>query len=269
MQYRNPRFLGGGATAAALAVVVALGLLEYRSRHEVLTSAEWVSHTLQVQTKLELARALITDAETGQRGYLLTMDESFLDPSDTAIAKLPDVLHDLRQLTADNPRQQARLDQLDRLSAERLQLVKETVALAKHGDQHRAVGIVTNGRGSALMNQIRTVLQSAVNDEDRLLQARQTSLAQSVSRRGLEEQILIGGMAVGLVIGAFVLVRLNQAQRLVTVCAGSKTVEYNGEWISYDEYLRRRFHVDITHAISPEEYARLMDGATGEDLRRI
>jgi CHASE3 domain sensor protein len=269
MKYRRPRFLGGGATVAALAVVAVLGFLEYRSRGEVLDSVGWVTHTLQVQAKLGLARSLITEAETGQRGYLLTMNDSYLEPNEKAIATLPGVLSDLRQLTADNPSQQQRLDRIDRLAAERIQVLKETVALGKQGDQRRAIDTVIAGRGQMLMNELRDLLQAAVNAEDLLLQQRERALSRSVSRRGTEVQILIGGMAIGLIIGALVLVRLNEAQRLVTVCSWSKTVEYNGEWLSYDEYLRRRFHVDITQGISPDEYAKLMGDNPTQDLRRI
>jgi len=40
---------------------------------------------------------------------------------------------------------------------------------------------------------------------------------------------------------------------LVTVCAWSRTVEYQGEWISFEEYLKRRFNIDTSHGISPDE----------------
>ncbi len=43
---------------------------------------------------------------------------------------------------------------------------------------------------------------------------------------------------------------------LVTVCAWSRTVEYQGEWISFEEYLKRRFNLDTSHGISPEEARR-------------
>lgn len=211
MDYRKPRFLGGGATAAALAVVIALGLLESRSRAEVLSSAGWVSHTLQVQRQLGLARALLADAETGQRGYLLTHDESYLEPNAQATAALPGVLKTLRDLTADNPAQQRRLAELERLAAARMDRIRDSVALAKNGDRDRAVTIVIEGGGKTLMAEIRGVIQSALSDEERLLQERQRRLDRSVARRGLETQILIAGLAVGLIVGALLMIRLNRA----------------------------------------------------------
>lgn len=269
MEYRKPRFLGGIATAAALAVVIALGFLESRSRVAIRESAGWVSHTLQVERELGLARTLLTDAETGQRGYLLTEDESYLEPSEQATAALPAVLAQLRELTADNPEQQQRLGQLDRLAAARLERIRNSVSLAKSGERERAVKIVVEGSGKALMTEIRALIQSALADEERRLRQREANLAQSIARRSLEAQILIGAMAAGLIAVAFLLIRLNRVHALVTVCLQSKTVQYENEWLSFDDYLHRRFNVQITHGLSPDEYEKLMTASAGGDLRRI
>ena len=77
------------------------------------------------------------------------------------------------------------------------------------------------------------------------------------------------GTVAGLVVVAILGAPLRRVRTLVRVCSWSKTVAYEDEWISYDEYLRRRFKVDITHTISPDEYAKLMAPAVGNDLRRI
>lgn len=44
-----------------------------------------------------------------------------------------------------------------------------------------------------------------------------------------------------------------QVAGLVTVCAWSRTIEYEGEWVSFEEYLKRRFNLDTSHGISPAE----------------
>jgi CHASE3 domain sensor protein len=211
MDDRKPRFLGGVATAAALAVVMALGFLESRSRTQVLASAGWVSHTLRVQRELGMARALLADAETGQRGYLLTSDESYLEPNQQATAALPGVLARLRDLTADDDAQRRRLGRIEELAAARLDRIRQSVALAKNGERDRAVKVVIEGGGKALMTEIRAVIQEALAHEERLLQEREAGLERSVARRGVEAQILIGGMAIGLVAGMFLLMRLNRA----------------------------------------------------------
>ena len=53
---------------------------------------------------------MMKDAESGERGFLLTGDESYLAPYNSAIAALPRGLKELKDLTSDNPRQQARCD---------------------------------------------------------------------------------------------------------------------------------------------------------------
>ncbi len=50
--------------------------------------------------------------------------------------------------------------------------------------------------------------------------------------------------------------RLSKVQGLVTVCAWSRTVEYEGEWLSFEQYLRRRSHLDTSHGLSPAEAER-------------
>jgi hypothetical protein len=51
---------------------------------------------------------------------------------------------------------------------------------------------------------------------------------------------------------------LRRLQPLVTVCAWSKTVEDRGEWVTFEEYLHRRFDLRVTHGLSPEQVAKLM-----------
>ena len=265
----TPRVLIGAGAMAALAMVLAMGLLEHRARQDVLDSAEWVSHTLQVQRELVRTRMLLTDAETGQRGYLLTMDESYLDPNEQARAAMPNALAQLRRLTADNPGQQQRLRDLDRLATEKVAELSDTVATAQRGNRDAAMQVVIGGRGNTLMNDIRTLIQRALDEEARLLQEREGRMIRAIDRRTLLVRALIPGTVAALVVVAILGARLRRVRTLVRVCSWSKTVAYEDEWISYDEYLRRRFNVDITHTISPDEYAKLMDPVVGNDLRRI
>jgi CHASE3 domain sensor protein len=215
MEHRRPRFLGGGATIAALAVVVALGYMERRSRAEVRDSVGLVTHTLQVERQFGLARTLLTEAETGQRGYLLTGDESYLEPNIQALTALPGVLAKLKDLTADNQTQQQRIRELERLADERLQRIRSTIAEAKAGRREAAINLLPAGRGKELMTEIRALIQTAVNDEERLLQQREAALDRTIVRRGIETQILIAGMAVGLIVGVVLLARLNRAQGML------------------------------------------------------
>lgn len=50
-----------------------------------------------------------------------------------------------------------------------------------------------------------------------------------------------------------------QVDTLVTICAWSRMVEYQGGWISFEEYLRRRFNIRVSHGVSPEELKKLRE----------
>lgn len=56
-----------------------------------------------------------------------------------------------------------------------------------------------------------------------------------------------------------------RVQDLVTMCAWSRTVEYEGEWISFEQYLRRRFNINTSHGISPGEAEKVFGSATPDD----
>src|ERR1700691_3715466 len=98
--------VGFGLSALTLMLVA---LVSYRNAHLLIENDGWVEHSHQVRIELSNLLSELKDAETGQRGYLLTGDDSYLDPDAAANVAIPSTLSDLRKLTADNPDQQRRL----------------------------------------------------------------------------------------------------------------------------------------------------------------
>lgn len=86
-----------GLLVVALLVDAAATIYNVR---EVATNVEWASHTHEVLAKLEAALSSLKDAETGQRGYLLTGDPAYLDPYRDAVSRFPRQLAEVRQLTS-------------------------------------------------------------------------------------------------------------------------------------------------------------------------
>src|ERR1700759_4425988 len=76
------------------------------------STMSWVSHTLEVENRVRTVFSHLQDAETGQRGFLLTGRREFLEPYADATAPLEDGLKALRVAVLDNPRQIARVDRL-------------------------------------------------------------------------------------------------------------------------------------------------------------
>jgi PAS domain S-box-containing protein len=106
----NKILAGFVVTALALGI---MGWLSYRATEDFITAQEWVTHSEDVITRLQAMVATVVETDTDQRGYLLTMDETFLKARSEAADKIPTQIEQLKTLTSDNPTQQDLLNQFD------------------------------------------------------------------------------------------------------------------------------------------------------------
>ncbi len=179
-----------------IAAVLAVGLIAfftYRSLQSREEANARVSHTLEVQRLLQGALSSVKDAETGQRGFLLTGEERYLEPYTTARTALPTELSSLRGLTSDNPAQKQRLDILDGLVAEKIEELSRTVELRRAGSVEAALTVVRTDRGKSAMDRIRTVVAEMQTEENGLLATRQQEWRDAVE---LSSRVTWGGSAV-------------------------------------------------------------------------
>lgn len=249
--------------AALLLPLVLIGIpaaLAVRAERDLQKSFDWVTHTLSVERAVQNLVASLVDVETGQRGFLLTRRDIYLAPYETGRARVGQQVSELRTLTADNAAQQQRLDELQPLIHERLGLIDETVALERRGEHDAALEIVNSDRGKNSMDRIRGLLRVMDDEEHRLLWLRRQEASKQASRTSLLLFALLGASAVCGGVVFYLLQRLMKVEPVVNMCAYSKTIEYQGEWLSFEEYLRRRFNIATTHSMSPAEFERLRAG---------
>ncbi len=142
-------------------------------------SVRQVEHTLQVQRTLEILQLTVVDAETGQRGFLLSGQPHFLEPYVNAVARQAYYFGTLKRLTADNPAQQQALQLLQPLVDQRLQQLSSTMRAWRESPGSEALLEELN-RGKQLMDRVRVGLEGMRNEEERMLQERQAD----VDRRG-------------------------------------------------------------------------------------
>ena len=97
-----------------LAVLILVGesALFYSIWTSFAASDNWSIHTHEVLEKIESLLSEMKDAETGQRGYLLTGNDWYLEPYNTAVQAIPGHFEELPKLTSDNPQQQSRIETL-------------------------------------------------------------------------------------------------------------------------------------------------------------
>src|SRR5215211_3525230 len=152
---RRVRWARRAMVFSPAAIVVILGAISFGALRRVLDIRDRVAHTRDVlETTSSLLIALL-DAETGERGYLLTRDTTFLAPYQGAALRADTLLAELRTLTRDNPAQQVLLDTLVARSHERLAVLAAAVADARGGLSDAAVGVVAQGPGKRLMDSAR------------------------------------------------------------------------------------------------------------------
>lgn len=139
------------------------------------------SQTLQVLLITQKLLSAYQDTETGQRGYLLTRDQSYLLPYNRGRQLAPVLFSSLTRLTADNPKQAASLSALAKLSALRLSQIDHTVQLGQSARFSEGVTFVENGEGARTMNMVRSLIASILSEEDRLLALRRKAAATATS----------------------------------------------------------------------------------------
>ena len=112
---RNWLIIGLGVLAALLVINAAVA---YQKTWQLHDQTAWVGHTHEVHDALEQLISTIKDAETGQRGYVITGRDEYLQPHQEALIRYGEVIERIGTLTADNRQQQADLPRLRKLVSE-------------------------------------------------------------------------------------------------------------------------------------------------------
>lgn len=160
----------------ALFILVCLGFFAYQTTAGLIHAADRSVHTYRVLDDLAKLLSSLQDAETGQRGYLLTGDEAYLQPYTHAKPAIGRYLGDIRQLTSDNPDQQRRLDSLNPLISAKEAELDNTINLRKNQGLDAALQVVRTNKGKRIMDDIRKIVARMADEEKDLLSRRNTAM---------------------------------------------------------------------------------------------
>jgi len=148
----------GLALLFALAVVLAMVFLSVRSWRTSRRHAEQVEVTQSTVSGINALLLALTNAETGQRGFLLTGEDRYLDPYRQARLDIPQLLSSLRTTTRARPDQAQRIENLSPLIDEKLRELARTIELRHDRGFDAALAVVLTDRGRVLMRQMREIL---------------------------------------------------------------------------------------------------------------
>ena len=167
----------GASFALGLLFFAVLSAVSYRSTYQLVATAEREAHTYKVLGELEDLLSQLKSAETGQRGYLITGKEAYLEPYKRSIGKVDGKIRELRKLTEDNPMQQSKLDALEPLVKGKMVELNQTIELRRQQGFEAAKKVVLTDRGKQMMDNIRAVLTDMETEERSLLQSRSQTAA--------------------------------------------------------------------------------------------
>lgn len=160
------------AFAVVFAVLVGIGITSFVMSDSFANSEEWVVHSQEVISELKSVSADLSEAENARRGFLLMGDGTQLVDFDVALQALPQRLKRLQIMTADNPRQQRRLAELQPLMAQRLELLSKSIQLQRQDPSATQQQLEFTRQGVTLTDNIRSLLFAIEQDEDQLLRQR-------------------------------------------------------------------------------------------------
>lgn len=188
-------------------ILVAVGATGYRSTSKLVDASRWVNHTHTVLERLASLQSQSQEIASTARAYALAGSNELLESAHAAAASIQPMIGEVRDLMADNPRQQRRLDEFEKLIRSRLAWQNELVELRTEKGLDAVAEKVGSGTGAGIMADLRRVIDDMREEENRLLAARDVE-SQETARWTFNA--IIGGtlLAILLVaVGAFLIVR--------------------------------------------------------------
>jgi diguanylate cyclase (GGDEF)-like protein/PAS domain S-box-containing protein len=187
------------AFAFAMAILLAVVGLSYRSSVVAGESDRWVRHTHEVLETLQDLALNERTIESSARGFIMTGNDSYLGEYRSSILRMAQDQEAFGALTVDDPEQQGRLHDLARLAAAKARLAEAIIGLRREQGFDATLDATRKGGGQRLMDEFLAVVDGARNEELRLLTTRD-EVAQRDSRHTRNNLIL--GAVLGLVITA-------------------------------------------------------------------
>ncbi|MBD1834462.1 diguanylate cyclase [Cyanobacteria bacterium FACHB-472] len=171
MQWSIERKISSGF-AIALLILSLVGGLGYWSTMQLIAATRWVDHTHIVIENIESLLGHLASAEAGQRGYIITGNEQYLQPYYLATAAINDTANHIQKLTVDNSSQQQRLQVLQPALKQRVELLEAALEARRLGGLAAAQALIEQDVGRKLTSDIRQIVDSMLSEERRLLELR-------------------------------------------------------------------------------------------------
>ncbi len=236
----------------SLLLLVVSSVASFVSIRGLIDASGWVDHTNVVLQRLEATLSAVKDAETGQRGYLLTGSPGFLEVFEKGSSDAKAMLRQVQELTADNPVQQRNTVVLDTLISRRLMQLKHLINLKQSGNVDLLQEL---NKGLAAMRQVRSQADRMNGEEERLMIIRTAKMKMFIKAAPF---IIFNAGLLALLITVFFYLRIRKDF--------ANRIELQNELQAKDEDITRRINIirNIANRISDGDYT-VQAADTGDD----
>ena len=178
-QVTSPESLWRAGMFGAVLFFILMGSVLSARLSSLGTNAAAVNHTNRVIHNLDSIFRTLLDIESGQRGFIITGEQTFLDPLADGQKELPQLFSDIENLIADNSVQFERLAKLKELASARMEEVKGVLRLWRDVSHDEAVARIRAGYGKSTMQDIRAIINDMQETEQVLLDKRNSDFKAS------------------------------------------------------------------------------------------
>src|ERR1700722_8699141 len=192
--------------AGAVVFFLISGGVAYFNLRTLRDDNQKIVHSHEDITTLDELLSGAQNAETGQRGYLLTSNEKYLEPYSAALIEIPPKLEQITELTRDNPAQKPRTDALGLHLDAKLAELRETIDLRRSQGLEAALAVVNSDRGKFEMDAIRAQV-TAMAQEEAMLRSRRLTEMNDAQKTALASSLLSGLLGILLTVAIGFLIR--------------------------------------------------------------
>lgn len=188
-------------------VVLIATIISEISTNTLEDASSWVAHTYDVKESLAKLEKTLIDAETGQRGFIYSGKEEFLEPYDKAVYTIGNQIKNLAITISDNPTQIENVKEIEKIAAEEMEYLQTTIQYKKVGREEELRTLVVSGTGRKIMDNIRAKLEEMEEIENQLLDERY----EIANRASFFVRIVTwGSLVVIFIVGAITVVVINK-----------------------------------------------------------
>jgi CHASE3 domain sensor protein len=207
----------------------------------------------------------LDELQAGETGFLLTGDQSYLRAHQYSYDDTSVRLADLNVLYTDRPGQLERWQRLRPLVEAKLAQYREVTALKKSGQDDKALNVANGDGHTSIIDQIRSLIAEMQVAEGRMLADRKRANESKLDTSDAVSTGLLFLSATVVIYAGVLVLRIRQLQSIITICAWTQKVNFNGKWMPMEDFLWRRFRVKVSHGISEEAFEGVM-GMVGKNL---